>query len=548
MIDPSLQSSSFTHYHYSPARFIDPVTEKPFGENLHVAVNLVSGRTYLMDTLVNMCKKTGSYRDLITEQPFTWSKHIVSVQDPNDPGARDVRSFWYVKESEKRRAMGEKEEDSDEDIHPLAGGAASSSSKSVPGAPRTNEESLLLSASASSSSSRYNIEKNMNLTDSLRNVLAAQSVRVAEVRGEQDAKRRKLDAQTAEKEAKANTRTTNTLYTSGAAGRSFTSTRMTTVTADNVLRKNTDEEERILVYNRVKKRKKNCKGYVKLELGIDTDTAKDQSLGSLNVELHCDIAPRACDNFMRHCASGYYTGLLFHRLVENFVLQGGCPEGTGRGGRSAFEEEEPTNMNIANRRRPEGNPFKDEFDSRLNFDSRGVLAMANAGGRDENKSQFFFTLRGDLNSTLQNKHTIFGRVVGGLSLLDSVNTSVEVDRTKRPINKLFIRSVAIFANPFEDCRREEQEEAEKKKAEEKKGPEQWFSNRMDPMGGHEKRNDTGVGKYVSEALTESKSKSGTSEQDFRKMLAQMPPEEREYALAGRRAEKKRKAFEFGEGW
>lgn len=89
---------------------------------------------------------------------------------------------------------------------------------------------------------------------------------------------------------------------------------------------------------------------------------------------------------------GYYNGTIFHRVVKEFIAQGGDPSGTGEGGESIW-----------------GQPFKDEFHSRLRFCRRGLVAMANAG-RDDNGSQFFFTL--GPTQELQNKHTIFGKVSG----------------------------------------------------------------------------------------------------------------------------------------
>lgn len=90
---------------------------------------------------------------------------------------------------------------------------------------------------------------------------------------------------------------------------------------------------------------------------------------------------------------GYYTNTIFHRIVAGFIIQGGDPEGTGEGGESVFED---------------GQPFADEFHSRLRFVRRGLVAMANSGQPNDNRSQFFITL--DATPELQNKHTIFGKV------------------------------------------------------------------------------------------------------------------------------------------
>ncbi|XP_010366564.1 spliceosome-associated protein CWC27 homolog isoform X2 [Rhinopithecus roxellana] len=113
--------------------------------------------------------------------------------------------------------------------------------------------------------------------------------------------------------------------------------------------------------------------------------------GDIDIELWSKEAPKACRNFIQLCLEAYYDNTIFHRVVPGFIVQGGDPTGTGSGGESIY-----------------GTPFKDEFHSRLRFNRRGLVAMANAGSHD-NGSQFFFTLgRAD---ELNNKHTIFGKVL-----------------------------------------------------------------------------------------------------------------------------------------
>ncbi|TNN39413.1 Peptidyl-prolyl cis-trans isomerase CWC27 [Liparis tanakae] len=115
------------------------------------------------------------------------------------------------------------------------------------------------------------------------------------------------------------------------------------------------------------------------------------SAGDIDIELWSKEAPKACRNFVQLAMEGYYDGTIFHRVVREFIVQGGDPTGTGTGGESIY-----------------GRPFKDEFHSRLRFNRRGLVAMANAGPHD-NGSQFFFSLgRAD---ELNNKHTIFGKVL-----------------------------------------------------------------------------------------------------------------------------------------
>ncbi|XP_068846435.1 RING-type E3 ubiquitin-protein ligase PPIL2 isoform X2 [Capricornis sumatraensis] len=159
-------------------------------------------------------------------------------------------------------------------------------------------------------------------------------------------------------------------YSTGRVSASFTSTAMVPETTHEAAA--IDEDE--LRYRFVKK-----KGYVRLHT----------NLGDLNLELHCDLTPKTCENFIRLCKKQYYDGTVFHRSIRNFVIQGGDPTGTGTGGESCW-----------------GKPFRDEFRPNLSHTGRGVLSMANSGP-NTNKSQFFITFRSC--AYLDKKHTIFGR-------------------------------------------------------------------------------------------------------------------------------------------
>lgn len=134
------------------------------------------------------------------------------------------------------------------------------------------------------------------------------------------------------------------------------------------------------------------KGYVRL----------NTNMGALNLELFCEQVPKTSENFLKHCASGYYTGTKFHRSIRNFMIQGGDPTSkigvpTGKGGTSIWNTK-----------------FDDEFKPGLSHTGRGILSMANAGP-NSNGSQFFITFRSCKH--LDGKHTIFGKLVGGLETL-----------------------------------------------------------------------------------------------------------------------------------
>jgi peptidylprolyl isomerase len=116
--------------------------------------------------------------------------------------------------------------------------------------------------------------------------------------------------------------------------------------------------------------------------------------GTIELELYPDVAPLAVENFMTHVKNGYYDGIIFHRIIKRFMIQGGDPTGTGMGGESIW-----------------GKPFKDEFKPGYAFDNPGVLAMANAGP-STNGSQFFITTV--RTPHLNGYHTIFGHVLNGM--------------------------------------------------------------------------------------------------------------------------------------
>jgi peptidyl-prolyl cis-trans isomerase B (cyclophilin B) len=120
------------------------------------------------------------------------------------------------------------------------------------------------------------------------------------------------------------------------------------------------------------------------------------SRGPIQVELYPDKAPLTVANFVNLAKHGFYDGLIFHRVIPDFMIQGGCPEGSGRGG--------------------PGYRFEDETSNGLSHD-RGVLSMANAGP-STNGSQFFITHVS--TPWLDGKHTVFGKVLSGLDVVDAV--------------------------------------------------------------------------------------------------------------------------------
>jgi peptidyl-prolyl cis-trans isomerase SDCCAG10 len=223
------------------------------------------------------------------------------------------------------------------------------------------------------------------------------------------------------------------------------------------------------------------------------------TLGEISVELFAKQTPLACRNFLQLALDGYYDGTIFHRLVPNFILQGGDPTGTGNGGESIFDggaysgDLDPWPMDERRGRNagPQGVGFKDEFHSRLKFNRRGLLGMANEGHKDTNGSQFFFTL--DKADELNGKNTMFGRVAGDTIYNLAKIGELEVDAAaERPLYPVKVEKIEVLVNPFEDMKKRERTAAhssskataapEKEKKKKRKGGKQLLSFGGDEEG------------------------------------------------------------------
>jgi len=159
--------------------------------------------------------------------------------------------------------------------------------------------------------------------------------------------------------------------------------------------------------------------------GANQIAVLETTQGKIQIELRADLAPKTVENFTTHINNGYYNGLIFHRIIKDFMVQGGDPTGTGRGGESIW-----------------GKKFKDEFNSKAMFNKIGVLAMANSGP-NTNGSQFFITT--SKTPWLNGKHTIFGYMKGHdsfrtLKKLNSVKTSGRYGGDKPKVTQKIIKA------------------------------------------------------------------------------------------------------------
>ncbi|ETT81924.1 peptidylprolyl isomerase [Viridibacillus sp. FSL R5-0477] len=174
------------------------------------------------------------------------------------------------------------------------------------------------------------------------------------------------------------------------------------------------------------------------------------TLGSIKIKLFPEHAPKTVQNFLTHAENGYYDGIIFHRIIKDFMIQGGDPTGTGMGGESIY-----------------GSTFEDEFSNDL-FNIRGALSMANAGP-GTNGSQFFIVqmpsvpanMIGQMKDAgypeeiiaaytenggtpwLDHKHTVFGQVVEGMDIVDKM-ADVEKDMRDKPLEDISIQSIEIL--------------------------------------------------------------------------------------------------------
>ena len=171
--------------------------------------------------------------------------------------------------------------------------------------------------------------------------------------------------------------------------------------------------------------------------------------GDVRIKLFADIAPKTVENFITHAKNGYYNNGIFHRVIKDFMIQGGDPLGTGMGGESIWN-----------------NSFEDEFRDQL-FNLRGALSMANAGP-NTNGSQFFIVQAANFPSQmasalknvpaeiaeayrkdggtpwLDGKHTVFGQVIEGLDIVDDI-AKVKVDMYDRPRQDIVVKTITIEA-------------------------------------------------------------------------------------------------------
>ena len=435
---------------------MDPVTFKVFTDNTHIVAVKGTGNVFAYDTVERLNIKAKMWRDLVSDEEFS-RKDLITLQDPQNLESRDLSSFKYVKEGVSTLTDEQQQERNDP-------------SRNVNTAALGNAAKIL-KAKEAVALARQQREATKDPNSSLSKPTKTF------VRESTSSKSDNLSKSTPYNAAQ---------YTTGKAAASLTSTGLTPHTSGE--RALLTDEEYMLKPKRVKQ-----KGYARIQTNF----------GELTLELLPEFAPRAVWNFVQLAKRGYYKGVIFHRNIRNFMIQGGDPTGTGKGGQSCW-----------------GKTFVDEFDGPNVHDSRGVVSMANKG-KNTNQSQFFITYR--TAKHLDRKHTIFAKVVGGMETLDRLENVPVKEPDKRPTERIVMEDIVVFVDPFAEFQKQKHErdaeEREKEEIEKMGGTEDdrttWTGKRVRGDGTVESgnREGGGVGKYLKASLQAESAAAGGAEED-----------------------------------
>lgn len=423
-----------------------------FTDNTHIVAirHGTEANVFAWETVERLNIKAKMWKDLVDDRDFGRSD-IITLQDPQNIESRDMSQFKFLKDGESPLSA-ESEE------------ARLTGSVNIDALGRIGDKVLRAREAVEKARREREAGRDVNRAKALIKPGTANFVKPSLLQ------QKKVAYNAAQ-------------YTNGKAAASFTSTGLTPETSGE--RALLTDEEYMLRPKRVK-----IKGYARIET----------NMGNLNIELQTETAPRAVWNFVQLSKKGYYNGVSFHRNIRNFMLQGGDPTGTGKGGTSIW-----------------GKNFQDEFDGPLTHDSRGVVSMANKG-KNTNSSQFFITYKQVPH--LDRKHTIFGRVVGGLDVLQKMENSA-VDSSSRPIDDIIMENVVVFVDPFEEFQKQKSDkdraEEEREKIQSQGGTEDdrttWSGKRIRGDGSLVPSEKTGgVGKYLKSSNLAGHSKTATEEE------------------------------------
>ena len=356
-----------------------PVTCKVFTNNSHVVAIKTTGNVFSYQAVQELNIRTKNYTDLLTGEKFS-KADIITLQDPTDEGhisLRDVNNFRHLKELQMQSSS-----------------AGSGSIRKTVGIESTMKE----------------IEREKFRNKNVKNLITNEISKPSEEEVKDIAQLWSLSP----------------LLKDVIPGNEETGHAMSTSLTSSTIDVSTKSVDKLATPREIRNAKCKAIRSLKKKAYVQLQT----SVGAINVELHCDMTPRTCWNFIELCNRGYYDETVFHRLIPGFMVQGGDPKGDGTGGESMW-----------------GTSFEDEFDSRLHHDKRGVLSMANRGP-NSNGSQFFITFKPA--SHLDNVHTVFGVVVGGMATVDLME-SIGGSEKGVPKQEIKILKTVIFQSPLDEA-------------------------------------------------------------------------------------------------
>lgn len=293
---------------------VDPVTYKVFTDNTHIVAvrHGTYANVFAWETVERMNIKAKLWQDLVDDEPFTRAD-IITLQDPQNAASRNLEQFKYIKDGLEAQTTKAQEDE-------VQAGNINAESLG-----RMGEKLLKAKAAVDKARKAREAGGDINRSSGSLQRTGVQSAAAAAAARQPMIRDKKLASNAA-------------AYTTGRAAASFTSTGLTPETSGE--RALLTEEEYMLKPRQVK-----TKGYARMET----------SAGDITIELHPEFAPRAVWNFVKLAKKGYYRGVAFHRNIPKFMIQGGDPTGTGKGGSSIW-----------------GKYFNDEFDGPLTHNARGT--------------------------------------------------------------------------------------------------------------------------------------------------------------------------------
>ena len=497
-----------------------PISLKELNFNMKIIAIKETGNVYSYDVYQKLNKDINNYKDLLTDIPFK-KENVILLNDPNHK--KLIPTFEYIKHKNEvifiTKLVNETEEHEkqkeinlpsnyEEVIENYENDNSTEKQRRLEVIDIINKNENILFVDSLNKKCKEEYENYLKIEKEIEELLYENKVSINEIKSKIDISSNcflyHLKQNDNWKKYYHNNK--SRIISNGKMALSLTSTQMELNTISSQLIPS-DDELRIIYYNIVKSLQK--KGFVKLSTNF----------GDLNLEIFCNYAPMASENFIELCSKGLYNNTKFHRLVHDFIVQGG----------------DIKENNIF------GHNFKDEFNNKVSHSQKGILSMANSG-KNSNNTQFFFTLENNKANNLDNKHTIFGRVVGGIQTLDLIN-HIKINKfTKEvPLNDIIITNTEVYNNPFREVIRDimwkeikEKFGITKNNNEEKN---EKFSDYFNKLIKDEK-NTSSVGKY----LNKKRKLIQTNDDDYQKKIQKFKESEGIY-LQENNYKNKREAFE-----